>query len=424
METDASAIGIGGVLRQDGKPIVYLSRTLNDAERNYSITEREVLAALWAMEKVEYYLIGHRFEVITDHKAMEVMQNKLDFGTGRIARWMERFSRFDFGVTYRKGEDMVLPDALSRAPAPIVKRVREIAPMEQRVLQMHKELNHRKGIERTAQACGVDVNETIVKEAIAHCENCQRKDKIYGKTCTFIQTEAVGERLGIDILDSGECLVILAIDYFSRKAFGQTLEKKTAQHVVKFLERVYQEFPFKTMLTDNGREFLNRETQRWCDERGVAHKNSIPYYHNSNGRVERLCRTVREALYKTPGPVRVKLGGVLKNYNALFHRGIGMAPDEAVKEDNYNRVIKAQEIYRKEFKARQGGIQVFNIGETVWIRKEVREARNDDRFSEKGVITGIIGKDIYQVETGRKGELRRHASQLKRVIAENLEGGR
>ena len=52
LETDASDIGLGAILMQDRKAVAYASRTLKKAEKNYSITEREVLAALWSMENI------------------------------------------------------------------------------------------------------------------------------------------------------------------------------------------------------------------------------------------------------------------------------------------------------------------------------------------------------------------------------------
>jgi hypothetical protein len=56
LETDASSIGLGAILRQGGKPVCYASRSLSGSEKNYGITEREVLAALWGMEKFRYIL--------------------------------------------------------------------------------------------------------------------------------------------------------------------------------------------------------------------------------------------------------------------------------------------------------------------------------------------------------------------------------
>jgi hypothetical protein len=70
LKTDASDIGIGAVLKQNDKAIVYASRVLNKTERNYSITDKETLAALWGMEYFKYYLIGKLFTIITDHQVI------------------------------------------------------------------------------------------------------------------------------------------------------------------------------------------------------------------------------------------------------------------------------------------------------------------------------------------------------------------
>ncbi|KAG0434994.1 Retrovirus-related Pol polyprotein from transposon 17.6 [Dictyocoela muelleri] len=57
LETDASNIGLGAILREGNKPVAYISRLLKGSEKNYSITEKEFLAILWAMWKFEYLLL-------------------------------------------------------------------------------------------------------------------------------------------------------------------------------------------------------------------------------------------------------------------------------------------------------------------------------------------------------------------------------
>lgn len=114
---DASAYGLGGMLSQDinGRehPIAYVSRALSKAEQNYSATEREALAVIFAVEKFQAYLGSRKFKVVTDHSSLKWFL-KLENPSGRLARWGCRLSQYNFEIEHRRGTDNVVPDALSR----------------------------------------------------------------------------------------------------------------------------------------------------------------------------------------------------------------------------------------------------------------------------------------------------------------------
>ena len=121
IDCDASKYGIGAVLLQqqdatqptEWATVGYYSKTLSREQRNYSATERECLAVVWAVLKLRPYLEGSHFIVRTDHNALRWMMT-LNDPTGRLMRWRLRLLEFDYEVMYRPGRVHQVPDALSR----------------------------------------------------------------------------------------------------------------------------------------------------------------------------------------------------------------------------------------------------------------------------------------------------------------------
>ncbi|KAL3689796.1 hypothetical protein R1sor_016105 [Riccia sorocarpa] len=118
IHTDASGVAVGAVLAQpqDPKldlPIYFASRTLNKNERDYTTTEREALAMVYAVKKFKPYLQGNKFIFFVDHQALTYLVNKVEI-TGRIARWLLLLQEFDFTVVYKPSKLNVVADQLSR----------------------------------------------------------------------------------------------------------------------------------------------------------------------------------------------------------------------------------------------------------------------------------------------------------------------
>ena len=95
---DANDFAIRVVLgqREDGKPYViyYASKTLNEAQRNCTTTEKELLVVVFALDKFRAYLVWSFIIVFTDHSALKYLLTKQD-AKARLIRWILLLQEFD-----------------------------------------------------------------------------------------------------------------------------------------------------------------------------------------------------------------------------------------------------------------------------------------------------------------------------------------
>ena len=114
---DASDLAIGAVLgqREDGKPhvVYYASKTLNEAQRNYTTTEKELLAVVYALDKFRPYLVGADTVIFTDHSALKYLLTKQN-AKARLIRWVLLLREFNLQIKDKKGVENVVADHLSR----------------------------------------------------------------------------------------------------------------------------------------------------------------------------------------------------------------------------------------------------------------------------------------------------------------------
>ena len=113
IECDASGIGIGAVLMQEGRPICYFSEKLNGAALRYPTYDKELYALVRALQTWQHYLWPKEFVIHTDHESLKHLkgQDKLN---RRHAKWMEFIETFPYVIKYKKGKENVVADALSR----------------------------------------------------------------------------------------------------------------------------------------------------------------------------------------------------------------------------------------------------------------------------------------------------------------------
>jgi hypothetical protein len=114
---DASDFALGAVLGQRKDMalhvISYASKTLDNAQANYTTTEKELLAIVYAFDKFRSYLVGNKCIVFTDHATIKFLLSKKE-AKPRLIRWILLLQEFDIEIHDKKGAENVVADHLSR----------------------------------------------------------------------------------------------------------------------------------------------------------------------------------------------------------------------------------------------------------------------------------------------------------------------
>jgi len=180
LATDASPTGVGAVLSHvlpngEERPIVFVSRTLNQAERNYSQLEREGLGIIFGVTKCHMYLYGREFTLVTDSKPLGLIlapdKTIPSIAASRIQRWAIQLSAYRYKVQIKKSAENANADGLSRVHLPHTEQEDSIGIFSvKEVVMVHNRQLHTKPI--------------TAKEVA----RCTAKDSILSRVTHMVQT--------------------------------------------------------------------------------------------------------------------------------------------------------------------------------------------------------------------------------------------
>ncbi|CAN6562609.1 unnamed protein product [Malus baccata var. baccata] len=300
---DASDYVVGAVLGQRVNKvphvIYYASRTLNDAQLNYSTTENELLAVVFALEKFRSYLIGTKVIVFSDHAALKYLLTKKD-AKPRLIRWILLLQEFDLEIKDKKGSENVIADHLSRLVHSNTEEdlipLRESFPDEQLFSLKITDPwcvpeSEFKSILTFCHsyACGghFGAKRTALKvlesgfywpslfkdvyEFCATCDRCQRTDF-----------------MGPFPSSNGFLYILLAVDYVSKWVEAKATKTNDSKVVSDFIKsNIFVRFGIpRAIISDGGSHFCNRTFEALLRKYNVTHKVSTPYHPQTSGQAE------------------------------------------------------------------------------------------------------------------------------------------
>ncbi|GKC04786.1 reverse transcriptase domain-containing protein, partial [Tanacetum coccineum] len=290
---DASDFTIGAVLGQkDGKnfhPIYFASKTLNLAQQKYTVTEKELMAVVFAFDKFRSYLILSKTIVHTDHSALKHLFKKQD-AKPRLIRWILLLQEFDIEIKDKKGTENVTADHLSQIKndeSSDNSEVDDNFPGETLV-----EINTRN------EPWFIDFANYLVADIIPKGMTYQQKNKFFSDLKHYFWEEpylfkVCSDRMIRRCVSGPETQTIL----------DQCHRGPTGGHYglnVTAKKKLFCRFKMpKALISDRGTHFCNKIMERTMKRYGVNHRFSTSYHPQTSGQVENTNRALKRILEKT-----------------------------------------------------------------------------------------------------------------------------
>nr|GEW33472.1 reverse transcriptase domain-containing protein [Tanacetum cinerariifolium] len=383
---------------------------MNQAEANYTTTEKEILAVVYAFEKFRSYLIMNKSIVYTDHSALKHLFAKKD-AKARLLRWILLLQEFDFKVIDTRGAENYVADHLSRLENPYenifdLKGINETFPLEsltslliktQQKKKFFKDARHyfwddpylfRTCVDHIIRRC------VAGKEAIDILNACHSGPTggYYGASYTEKKVFDSGFYWPSIYKDAFELVkrcdscqrqgnkyILVVVDYLSKWVEAKAFPMNDTRVVVRFLKSLFSRFGTpKAIISDRGTYFCNDQFSRVMAKYGVTHRLSTAYHPQTSGQVEVTNRGLKRILERTVGENRTSWSDKLENalwaFRTAYKTSIGCTPYHLVYDKTCHLPL---ELEHKAYWA------LKHVYENSLIYKERTKKLHDDKIKKR-----------------------------------------